>query len=158
MLSDTFQEQKRKEEVKKESPPKKVAFKNLDEDNKNKRGMSPDSDDSEHSRQVARQAKLAADKVAKRRGEPKPISERETMESVRANETPVEKVANWFKDIFNVCGNSSCCGSKNPYHDKQVWDDINERISYKVPKNEEEKPKKKKRHTELQPYDDNSII
>ena len=33
MLSDTFQEQKpSKEEVKKESPPKKVAFKNLDED------------------------------------------------------------------------------------------------------------------------------
>jgi hypothetical protein len=81
------------------------------------------------------------------------------MESVRANETPVEKVANWFKDIFNVCGNSSCCGSKNPYHDKQVWDDINERISYKVPKNEEGKsPPKKKRHTELQPYNENSII
>jgi hypothetical protein len=81
------------------------------------------------------------------------------MESVRANEPVIEKVANWFKDIFNVCGNSSCCGSKNPYHDKQVWDDINERISYKVPKGEEqENPKKKKRHTELQPYNENSII
>ena len=137
-----------------------MAFKNLDEDkdgilrNKGKsRAVSLDSDDSEKGRQVARQAKIAADIVAKKRGpggEVKPISERETMESVRANETPVEKVANWFKDIFNVCGNSSCCGSKNPYHDKQVWEDINERISYKVPKGEEqEKPKKKKRHTEL---------
>ena len=123
MLSDTFQEQKpNKEEVKKESPPKKVAFKNLDEDklilkNKN-RGESPDSDDSDTGRKVARQAKIAADKIKQKRGEPKPISERETMESVRANEPVVEKVANWFKDIFNVCGNSSCCGSKNPYHDK----------------------------------------
>jgi hypothetical protein len=96
-------------------------------------------------------AKLAADEIAKKRApveKPiKPISERETMESVRANETPIEKVANWFKDIFNVCGNSSCCGSKNPYHEKQVWEDINERISYKVPKDQEEK--RKKRHTEL---------
>lgn len=99
-----------------------MAFKNLDEDKgilkKKGRGVSVDSDDSEQGRKVARQAKLAADKIAKKRGDPKPISERETMESVRANETPVEKVANWFKDIFNVCGNSSCCGSKNPYHDK----------------------------------------
>lgn len=79
-----------------------------------------------------------------------PIDERETLESIRANETPVEKVANWFKDIFNVCGNSSCCGSKNPYHDKQVWEDINERISYQVPKKDElDQNKKNRRHTEL---------
>ena len=118
-----------------------MAFKNITEENnkgilkkKNKRGISQESSDSEKGLEIARQAKIAANEVAKKRGDKnkytKPISERETMESVRANETPVEKVANWFKDIFNVCGNSSCCGSKNPYHDKQVWDDINERISY----------------------------
>ena len=59
MLSDTFQEQKpSKEEVKKESPPKKVAFKNLDEDKlilkKKMRGESLDSDDSDTGRKVAR--------------------------------------------------------------------------------------------------------
>ena len=39
-------------------------------------------------------------------------------EPIKTNDTVTEKVANWFKDAFNVCGNSSCCGgNKNPYYD-----------------------------------------
>lgn len=60
------------------------------------------------------------------------------------NDGPIDKVANWFKDIFNVCGKSSCCSSKNPYYDKKTWGDINDRISYK---NNEASPAKTDRHT-----------
>ena len=42
----------------------------------------------------------------------------------------VDKVAIWFKDIFNVCGKSSCCASSNPYYDKKSWNDLSGRISY----------------------------
>jgi hypothetical protein len=59
--------------------PKKVAFKNITEENnkgilkkKNKsRGISNESSDSDKGREVARQAKIAANEVAKKRGEKK---------------------------------------------------------------------------------------
>ena len=61
------------------------------------------------------------------------------------SDTPIEKVGNWFKDLFNVCGKTSCCNSnKNPYHDNKTWEDLNEKISYVKPKKMEEQ----KRHTE----------
>ena len=65
----------------------------------------------------------------------RPISE---PEPIKVNDTVVEKVANWFKDAFNVCGNSSCCGGKNPYYDDKQWEDLNERISYKIKQKNEE--------------------
>ena len=55
-----------------------------------------------------------------------------------------EKVANWFKDIFNVCGNSGCCGSKNPYYDKKSWDDLNQKITYQQQDSDSPELKKKK--------------
>ena len=44
---------------------------------------------------------------------------------VQPNETMMEGIANWFKDVLNVCGNSGCCASKNPYYDEKTWEDIN---------------------------------
>jgi len=54
-------------------------------------------------------------------------------EANECGDSVTEKVANWFKDIFNVCGNSSCCGSKQPYYDNKTWDDLNQKISYIQP-------------------------
>ena len=74
------------------------------------------------------------------------------------NETVTEKVANWFKDIFNVCGNSGCCGSKNPYYDKKSWEDLNQSISYNN-KEESDSPELKKKtkgssRAKLQTFDE----
>jgi hypothetical protein len=69
--------------------------------------------------------------------EPGPEEGKETDDA-----TVVDKVALWFKDIFNVCGRSSCCNSSNPYYDKKSWNDLSGRISYaneEIEKEEEEK-------------------
>jgi len=37
-----------------------------------------------------------------------------------------DKIANWFKGIFNVCSTGGCCTSKNPiYGEDKYWKDIN---------------------------------
>ena len=73
------------------------------------------------------------------------------------NDTPTEKVANWFKGIFNVCGNTSCMGNKNPYQDKKTWKDINSQISYRAPPKLKIERASEERNTEqvkLEAYDD----
>ena len=79
---------------------------------------------------AAKEATMKRDDSRKKKKNAMPIDERNTRDTINQNETVTEKVANWFKDIFNVCGNSGCCGSKNPYYDKKSWDDMNQRISY----------------------------
>lgn len=111
---------------------------------------------SEESRQlkVIDQAKKAAEKVVKKRKEKNekselnsqsdqnqitlknkrfknkiPIPEQEDKEQIENDLTGMDKVANWFKNVFTVCGNSSCCASKNPQYDNKTWEDIHDRIS-----------------------------
>ena len=55
-----------------------------------------------------------------------PIEEKKAI----PDETPTEAVANWFKNIFNFCGKSSCCTSNNPYYDSKTWNDRYNCISY----------------------------
>ena len=83
-----------------------------------------------------KKAKEAAAKQAKRKQKPLMADTNENRKTCDDssqnpdNDGPIDKVANWFKDIFNVCGKTSCCTSKNPYYDKKTWNDINDRISY----------------------------
>ena len=44
-------------------------------------------------------------------------------EQLDREDDPAEKVANWFKDLFNICGKTSCCNSQktHPYYDNKTW-------------------------------------
>ena len=56
-----------------------------------------------------------------RRANLKPIEKVNVAQQVPEEDSVVDSVANWFKNIFNVCGNSSCCTTKNPYYDGKSW-------------------------------------
>ena len=83
--------------------------------------------------------------------EVRPIEEKQPPQYVdpRAQDTATENVANWFKGVFNICGRSSCCTSKQPYYDSKTWSEINSQISYIE---QERRPKKPK----LEPFKDDS--
>ena len=93
--------------------------------------------------EVASQKRGGTNKKKKKPLANEPIPEPGPEEGKEEDETPVvDKVASWFKDLFNVCGNSSCCASSNPYYDKKSWNDLSGRISYaneEIEKEEEEK-------------------
>ena len=111
---------------------------------------------------AAKEATKGRDDSKKKKLSKEPIDERNTRDTLNQNETVTEKVANWFKDIFNVCGNSGCCGSKNPYYDKKSWDDLNQRITYQQDSDSPELKKKSKnsKKVKLQNFneDDDQIL
>lgn len=82
-----------------------------------------------------------------------PIEDKKEEAKMRRDENGVDKVANWFKNIFNVCGNSSCCGSSNPYYDKKSWNDLNGRITYvKPPEAAQTDPKRNTERAKLNTF------